>query len=165
MFKKSKGRGAFIAFIITILLAGLYNLILYLTTSFTLPVCSDSFWISYGFFHGAILLTLFSYWISSIKSLNGKVAEIPIVTLAWIYLCIEFILSSIFYFFPSITFNAVFIPQVIVLVLIMITFIPALFIKNGSLGAERKEKNSSGKRVYHYQEREMADKENKDIAE
>jgi len=151
---KNGKRTLIIAFI-TLMLLGLYNAMLFVFCKHL----NETFWISYAFFTFAVVMFVLSLWISSAGTFAGKIMEISIATLAYMHLALEFIISTIFIAFAcfSIPFAAVFFPQLFILVLMLIIYIPVL-INGPNVGAGRKEK-VNGVREYSYQKREREDAE------
>ncbi len=110
-----------VAFISTIsCLTILYNVLIFtLTKNF-----SQNFWVSYALVMLSILIMLASFIVTKLKA-SDKVLGMPITTLSVYYFVIEIVLASSLMFF-KIHFLAVFLPQIIVLLVFLMIYIPAL---------------------------------------
>lgn len=147
----SKNKKLFMIGFVSLAIIGLYNLIIFLC----FKEYSANFWISYGFITTFIVLTAISVIIFTIGKFAGKIVDISVPSLSALALMINLVMGTIFMFFPAINFNFVFLPQIILLVLLLISYVPAMMSKN-VVGAERKEK-VDGKRTYQYEQREIDD--------
>ena len=98
----------------------LYNVLIFtLTKNF-----SQNFWVSYALVMLSILIMLASFIVTKLKA-SDKVLGMPITTLSVYYFVIEIVLASSLMFF-KIHFLAVFLPQIIVLLVFLMIYIPAL---------------------------------------
>lgn len=117
-----KNKKALVFSIVTLLMLGLYNLIIFLIKS-EFP---KNFWISYGFISFGFLLVVISSLIANNKINYQKTTGLPITVLSCMYCVLELFLGTIFICIPSARFTLVFLTQIIILVLTLAIYIPSV---------------------------------------
>jgi len=111
-------KSGIIAGSVIFILMAIYNTLLFcLCKNFT-----TNFWVGYAFIMGSMLIMLVSFVISMG---NGKVVGLPLTTLSLYYFVFELILGSCLMFF-NIPFIAVFLPQMIIFLIFLMIYVPAL---------------------------------------
>lgn len=111
-------RSGIIAGSIIFILMALYNTLIFcLTKNFT-----TSFWIGYIFIMLSMLIMLISFVICAYKE---KLVGLPLNMLSLYYFVLELILGSCLMFF-DIPFIAAFLPQMIVFLIFLMIYVPAI---------------------------------------
>ncbi len=103
-----------------IILIATYNLIVFLVRK------NDeiSFWLSYGMIMFAMVMLLLTFVLTNINGNSHKVVGLSTKTLSFFYLAIEFIMGTIFMFFPNMNNIAVIIPHIIITALFLLLYVP-----------------------------------------
>ena len=111
-------KSGIIAGSVILILMAIYNTLLFcLCKNFT-----TNFWVGYAFIMGSMRIMLVSFIISMG---NGKVVGLSLTTLSLYYFVFELILGSCLMFF-NIPFIAVFLPQMIVFLIFLMIYVPAV---------------------------------------
>ena len=105
-----------------LIIGGLYNLIVFLVRNNN----EASFWISYGFIMFALVVYFAVRLISTTKANSGKTTGLSISVLAGLYLFVEFVMGTIFMFFPQASLVACLIPNAVITALMLLVLIPAM---------------------------------------
>lgn len=103
-----------------IILIATYNLIVFLVRKNN----EISFWLSYGMIMFAMIMLLLTFVLTNINGNSKKVVGLSTKTLAFYYLAIEFVLGTIFMFFPSMNNIAVIIPHILITALFLLLYVP-----------------------------------------
>lgn len=98
-----------------------YNLILFLVRQNN----SASFWVSYAFIMFAFVMIFASMIISGTAKNKQKVTGMNIKVLSYYYFIVQFVMGTIFMFFPNLDIKVCLIPSIIILAIYLLVFIPA----------------------------------------
>ena len=103
-----------------IILIATYNLIVFLVRKNN----EISFWLSYGLIMFAMVMLLLTFVLTNIGGNHKKVVGLSTKTLSFFYLLVEFIMGTIFMFFPNMNSIAVIIPHIIITALFLLLYVP-----------------------------------------
>lgn len=131
------------AFIATCLVA-VYNVIVFLC----FREHNTNFWVSYGFCMGFIALTIGAYVFYKFGRKADSV-DVSAPALSALALAIDLVMGIIFMCIPGLHFNVVFIPQIILFVLLIICYVPAMI----SVCSTQPNVRTGAKKKYHYQQK------------
>lgn len=105
-----------------LIIGGLYNLIVFLVRTNN----ESSFWISYGFIMFGLVVYFVARFISTTKTNQPKTTGLSISVLTGLYLFVEFVMGTIFMFFPKASLIACLIPNAVITALMLLVLIPAM---------------------------------------
>lgn len=118
-----------------VILAAIYNILVFcLTKNFT-----KNFWTGYIFIMLAFAIMVVSFALSTASKRSHHVTGLPITMISLYYAVIELILGSCLMFF-NINWVAVFLPQIILFLIFMMVYVPAI-LRFFSLPKENEKEN------------------------
>lgn len=118
----NKGKSVVIGTVFGLAAALYYILIFTLTSSF-----QTGFWVGFAFVTLAIIVCAVSVLISNSSKHEGKVTGLSLNVQSFMYLGLELILASVFMWWKGISFKACFIPQIVLLIIFLMLYIPSVY--------------------------------------
>lgn len=115
-----------------------YCLVVFLVSK-TFP---QGFWVSFGFVTLAYLFMDFSLLYVSNDNNKKQVVGLPVSTMSVMYFSVELILGTVF-MFVNVSFLAYFLPQVILLSLFLLCYVPAILSDKNYKEQPKKEEDSA----------------------
>ena len=101
-----------------------------------------SFWLSFGFITLGFVFMMISYFFVNNPERKKQVVGMPVTGMSTMYFVVEFVLGTIFMFFPKLGFTAAFIPQFILFVLFALCFVGAMLGSNNYKSINKTEQNT-----------------------